>query len=268
MAFPHRSDRNGTLGTSLGALPVALLWTVLAGATAVPCLAQRLPWRCVDPRISVSLWSAEPVQGTQMRFAPDGTMWVLELRGRLLRLVEAVNGVNATLVYDLREQAQSADAEMGATSFVFDPDFDGVSGTIYLAHNWDALEGRRGGVTRLTIEHLAVTRQALIFGPIASAGAHQVDRLLFDDHDLLLTVGDIWQPFLAQRNDSPHDISPGSKRTSQPVRHRPTDVGRPRRSGGQRSRHGRCPLRAEDRSELRVGSRSRRAARVQLTQMG
>lgn len=180
----------------------ALVAFLLAPAV---CRAQARAWRCSDPRIGVSLWSGEVVRGTQMRFAPDGSLWVLELRGRLLRLVETEHGVVSTVVLELKDLAFSTSEQMGATSFVFASDFDGRSGTMYLSHNWDGKDGRRlGGVSRAVLDKDRSPRVERVYGPIPSAISHQVDRLVFDGDDLLLSVGDMWQPSLSQSDDDPH----------------------------------------------------------------
>jgi len=181
-----------------------LVWLTLLFAINSSA-AQTNAWQCTDERMKLTLWSADVVRGTQMLWARDGSLWVIELRGRLLKLVETERGVRASEVFSLGALAHSADPEMGATSLAFGPDFDGTTGTIYLAHNWDEADGRRvGGISRVVLSQAGAPQANLILGPIPSAGAHQVDRLILDDKgELLVSVGDVWQPRLAQADDNP-----------------------------------------------------------------
>src|SRR5439155_7213881 len=146
----------------------------------LPCAGDEIAWGCEDSRVAVSLWNAELKRANQSRFAPDGSLWAVELRGRLRRLTDSRHGVGALTKYEFGKFAQSSDPQMGATSLLLAPDFDGESGTIYVAHNWDEHDGRFGAVTRVVLSKSKPLRAEFAFGPIESAGAHQVDRLAFD----------------------------------------------------------------------------------------
>lgn len=188
---------------------VALWISGQVAASAPPsCCSQlaldSLAWESADPRITVSLWDSSVRQGTQIRCSPDGSLWVLELRGRLLRLSPSKSSVTAETILLLGAQAESADPECGATGFDFGQDFDGRSGTIYVTHNWDDEDGSRlGGMSLVRLRNSVVVDRRLIFGPIISAGAHQVDRVVCQGGVLWLSVGDVWNPALSQR-DGPY----------------------------------------------------------------
>jgi len=167
--------------------------------------AEEPEWKCADSRIHATLWSANVIRDTQMHFAPDGSLWVIELRGKLKRLVETKVGVEATTILDLGQLANSYDPELGATSLALDPDFNGKTGTLYIAHNWDTVDARVGAVSRITLSESKSPHVTMIYGPIPSAGAHQVDRILLDQREeMLLTTGDAWHPAWAQQDDDPH----------------------------------------------------------------
>lgn len=198
---PQRPVRPASSQRAIAVVPI--LCFVLAAVPARRCVASAVEWACADQRIRISLWSADAVRATQLRCAKDGSLWVMELRGRLLRMIETETGVQTRVVLDLAGQAHSADPELGATSVEFSDDFDGVSGTLYVAHNWDDRAGRRlGAVSRVTVREGALAAVRQVFGPVSSAATHQLDRLVLDGDDLLLSTGDLWQPRLAQLGDS------------------------------------------------------------------
>jgi hypothetical protein len=168
---------------------LVFLWLVSRAILPSIALAEEHDWRCTDSRARITLWNADAIAGTQMRFAPDGSLWVIELRGNLKRLVETDIGIEAKTVLDLGKLARSSDPQMGATSFVFAPEFDGRNGRVFIAHNWDESDGeRKGAISSATLHDGQSNTVHTVFGPIASSGAHQLDRLIMPDAQTVLAT--------------------------------------------------------------------------------
>lgn len=135
----------------------------------------------------------------EMAFMPDGGILFTERPGRL-RLIED-GMVREQPLLELGDPFRS-EGEGGLLGLALDPDFE-QNGYAYVYHTYAAESGTANRVLRLTVNGEGAEMDKILLDGIPGSQNHNGGRIKFGpDGHLYVTAGDIYEPELAQDEES------------------------------------------------------------------